>query len=234
MSPEQGFNPHKAAEAYLPLMHELVIRTDLVAQACDGRLGLSPPFAREFSYLQFRRICELIALGCLYLHGDLPIAQGSALKKEWNAEKIMKLLRTNYPSAFPQSAIFTQSNEGSSVECNCKADALSYREFVQLSNECGAVLHRGTIRTVHSTSFCSEEDYEKVLTWQLKIVRLMEQHVITRANQKGYYLTSIRTLSGYPECSVIDLIGADGIAVHTVKMIVGDDVMHSYVSNKRK
>ena len=29
---------------------------DLVARACDGKLNLTPPYAREFAYLQFRRI----------------------------------------------------------------------------------------------------------------------------------------------------------------------------------
>ncbi len=65
------FTVEQAVRSYLPLMHELAIRIDLVAEACDGRLNLSPPYAREYAYLQFRRMCELIALGCLQLHGDL-------------------------------------------------------------------------------------------------------------------------------------------------------------------
>jgi hypothetical protein len=62
------FSTDEAIKSYLPLMHELANRLDLVAHVCDGKLDLSPPFAREFAYFQFRRMCEIIALGCLLLH----------------------------------------------------------------------------------------------------------------------------------------------------------------------
>jgi hypothetical protein len=71
----EQFTTDASVHRYLPLMHELAIRIDLVAHACDGKLNLNPPYAREYAYLQFRRMCELIALGCLLLHGDLPAAQ---------------------------------------------------------------------------------------------------------------------------------------------------------------
>ena len=50
------FSADAAIEKYLPLMHEVVIRIELVAKSCDGKLGMTPPYAREYSYLQFRRI----------------------------------------------------------------------------------------------------------------------------------------------------------------------------------
>ena len=75
-----NFSVNDAIKEYLPLMHELVIRLDLVAMACDGKLNLTPIYAREYSYLQFRYMCELIALGCLQLHGDLPVASGKSRK----------------------------------------------------------------------------------------------------------------------------------------------------------
>lgn len=54
------FSTEEAVQKYLPLMHELAIRIGLVQQAFDGNLNLSPPYAREYAYLQFRRMCELI------------------------------------------------------------------------------------------------------------------------------------------------------------------------------
>ena len=67
MTQANGFSAERAVQRYLPLMHEVAIRIDLVAHACEGRLNLTPPYAREYAYLQFRRICELVALGCLQL-----------------------------------------------------------------------------------------------------------------------------------------------------------------------
>ena len=89
MARAKTFSTDDAVRWYLPLMHELAIRIELVAHACEGRLSLTPPYAREYAYLQFRRMCELIALGCLRLHGDLPQAQTESARKEWNAHKIM-------------------------------------------------------------------------------------------------------------------------------------------------
>lgn len=231
MALETEFQPDKAVEAYLPLMHEFAIRADLVAKACDGRLGLTAPFAREFSYLQFRRMCELLALGCLYLHGDLPIAQQKALTKEWHAEKLMRLLHKHHPFAYPQPVERTKTEQGWHIQANSKPDALTYGEFLQLYAECGSVLHRGTIRTVHATSFCSTADYEKVVTWQRKLVTLMNEHLIPRAKTNGCYVTSLRTESGYPECSIFEFQGDGQATVNVKKMTVSDGVIHSYVSN---
>lgn len=233
MNPPNKFEPAEAVKTYLPLMHEFAIRADLVAKACDGQMGLTPPFAREFAYLQFRRMCELMALGSLYLHGDLPIAQGQALKKEWHAEKLMKLLHKNHPFAFPQAIERTKTEHGWHIQGNCKPDALSYTDFLQLYAECGSVLHRGTIRTVQAASFCSPEDYDKVIAWQRKLVTLMNEHMIDRASTDGIYVVSLRTDSGYPECSIFNFASDGHAVVHVQKMTVSDDIVHSYVSNHR-
>ena len=126
----EQFTTDAAVQRYLPLMHELAIRIDLVAHACDGKLNLTPPYAREYAYLQFRRMCELIALGCLQLHGDLPVAQTQSTKKVWNAEKIMKILHENHPHSFPQSVIREKTEKGWNIQVNSKPDALTREEFI--------------------------------------------------------------------------------------------------------
>src|SRR5664279_3063861 len=146
----EPFAEETAVRSYLSLMHELAIRVDLVARACDGRLTLSPPYAREYCYLQFRRICELVALGCLRLHGDLPAATSSAATKEWNAERIMRLLQRNHPHSFPQSLTRTNTAEGWHLKANSKPNALTFTEFKSLYAKCGEVLHRGTIRILEA------------------------------------------------------------------------------------
>src|SRR5207253_764704 len=146
MTAATTFSIDDAVRWYLALMHELVIRIDLVAHACEGRLNLTPPYAREYAYLQFRRMCELMALGCLRLHGDLPETQKQSAKKEWNADKIMGLLHRSHPHSFPQSAIRAQTPQGWTIQANSKPNALTRDDFRVLYAECGEVLHRGTIR----------------------------------------------------------------------------------------
>lgn len=212
------FSVKDAVGAYLPLMHEMAMRIDLIARTCDGHLGLPLPFAREYIYLQFRHICELIALGCLQLHGDLPLAQTQSAKKEWNAEKIMRILQKNHPHCFPQCVERTQTEDGWSIKANAKPNALTFQEFRSLYSECGEALHRGTIRSIQSSSPLEQSDYQTLVTWQSKIVDLMNEHLVGRAGGTSFYLISLRTDSGYPECSVFTKSGEGQMEVASHKM----------------
>jgi len=222
MEPPERFSPDEAVRGYLPLMHELATRMDLVAAACEGRLNLSAPYAREVAFLQFRRMCELIALGCLQLHGDLPHTQTQSAKKEWHAERIMQMLHKDYPHAFPQAATRTKTADGWRIQANSKPGALTRAEFKELYSECGEVLHRGTIRSLQTAGPLSERDYQRVLDWQRKLVDLMNEHVIGRANGAGFYVVTLRTTSGYPECSICSPDGASGLKVAIRRMEVVD------------
>lgn len=103
MSSPSAVPPDDILRRYLLLAHEIAIRIDLVSDACRGLLNMTPPYAREYCFFQFRRICELMALGSLLLHGDLPGAQTKKAKKEWHAQWLMDLLHRHHPHAFPQS-----------------------------------------------------------------------------------------------------------------------------------
>ena len=212
------FSTDEAVRGYLPLMHELAILVDLVAHAYEGRLNLTPPYAREYAYLQFRRMCELIALGCLQLHGDLPQTQTQSAKKEWNAEKIMRLLHRSFPHSFPQAVTREVTSKGWNVQANSKPNALTLAEFKSLYSECGEVLHRGTIRSLQTAAPLAESDYKKVTVWQSKIVDLMNEHMVGRANGVGFYIVSIRTTSGFPECSIFSRNSSGGMNVAIRKM----------------
>jgi hypothetical protein len=221
MSESAEFSTNDAVRMYLPMMHEIATRIGLVAHAAEGRLNMTPPYAYEYAYLQFRRICELIALGCLQLHGDLPGAQTKSAHKEWHAEKIMNLLHREHPTAFPQSVIWEQTPQGVKIQCNSKKNALTIDEFKKLYHECGGVLHRGTIKTLENSLlayFRSSDDYNKVPYWQQKIVDLMNEHFIGRAQGAGFYVVSLRTTSGFPECSVFTPNATGGLVVSVKKM----------------
>ncbi len=218
----ETFTENAAVRSYLRLMHELAIRVELVARACTGELNLSPPYAREYCYLQFRRICELVALGCLQLHGDIPAAQSSAAKKEWNAERIMKLLQRSHPHSFPQSLTRTKTAEGWHLEVNSIANALTFNEFKALYNKCGEILHRGTIRTIEVEEPIAKSDYDEVIHWSQKVVDLLNEHVVARANSKGLYHISLKTESGGPACSVFSGFSGGAVKIATYNLKVSD------------
>lgn len=222
----EEFTEKQAIGTYLRLMQELTIRIELVAYACDGRLNLTPPYAREYSYLQYRRICELIALGCLQLHGDLPMAKTKAAKKEWNAERIMRLLHRDHPHSFPQSVSQTKQNGIWHFEGNSKPNALSLSQFKTLYNECGEVLHRGTIRSIEVEKPLCKADYDKVIKWHHKIVDLMNQHIVARKAGNSMYLVSLKSENGLPAVSIFsDLANGEGtVRVATFNLNGGEHV----------
>ncbi|MCZ2152904.1 MAG: hypothetical protein LC114_03215 [Bryobacterales bacterium] len=216
----ESFSEEAAVRTYLRLMHELAIRVDLVADACHGRLNLSPPFALEYCYLQFRRICELVALGCLQLHGDLSSARSNAAKQEWNAEKIMRLLQKSHPHSFPQCAIRKTTNHGWQLTANSKPNALTFVEFKELYNQCGKVLHRGTIRSIEVEGPLGKQEYDKLIIWSRKLVDLLNEHIIARADGEAIYFISLRTTRGGPACSIFSGFseGAAKVAIYNLEI----------------
>ncbi|MER0204849.1 MAG: hypothetical protein DU480_13590 [Nitrosomonas sp.] len=143
-----------------------------------------------------------MALGCLQLHGDLPAARSSAAKKEWNAERIMKLLQRNHPHSFPQSLTRIKTANGWHLNANSKPNALTFIEFKALYNKCGEILHRGTIRTIEAEEPIEKPDYDEVINWSHKLVDLLNEHLVVRANGKGFYHISLKTESSGPACSI--------------------------------
>ena len=194
-------------------MHELVIRIELAANACDGKLNLNPPYAREYCYLQFRRVCELMALGCLLLHEDIPSTQTNAAKKEWHAQKIMQLLNREHPHSFPQCVTRKMIDGIHHFDANSKPNALTYREFHALYNKCGEMLHRGTIKSIEVEAPIAQSEYEVVIGWHRKIVDLMNEHIIAQKSGNAMYLVSLKSENGLPACSLFTNWGEGTVQV---------------------
>src|SRR5438477_13054130 len=98
------------ARAYCALMQEARMRIDLMNHISRGEANIHPMFAREICYLQFRFLCEMIAVGCLVACGDVPTAQ--ALKKTYHPHAIIAKLERLNPDFYPQPARHTTTAQG--------------------------------------------------------------------------------------------------------------------------
>ena len=219
---QRPFSVKDAVGSYLPLMHELASRIDLVRRICYDEYDIPFPYAREFIYLQLRQVCELIALGCLQLHGDLPIASSVSAKSEWNAGKIMHLLSKHHAHCFPQCVKRDMSHKGWEITVGHDPNALTFYEYNQLYKECRKYLHRGSIRSIKAAGPLSQNDFENLARWHRKIVSLMNEHLIGRSSAASFYLVSLRTTSGYPECSSFTKSTQNGIDVESYSMKIDD------------
>lgn len=128
----------------------------------------------------------------------------------------MNLLHKEHPHSFPEAAIRRLSLDGNiEIKGGLKPDALTRNELKMLYNECGEVLHKGTISKASASFVNQQHDYQVIMDWQKKIVDLMNEHMIGRKAVKGFYLVALKTKSGFPSCSVFTFSVDGGIHVHT-------------------
>ena len=216
------FSVKDAVGSYLPLMHELASRIDLIGRICSNGHEIPFPYVQEFVYLQFRHICELIALACLQLQGDLPITSSKSTKSEWNAHKIMNLLAKHHPYCFPQCVKRVAENFGWEIQDNFNPNALTFSEYKSLYSECGRYLQRGSIRSIQAAGPLGQTDLEKLLQRHGKIIALMNEHLIGRSKVSAFYLISLRTTSGFPVCTLFTKNAQDEMEMKSFKMSIDD------------
>lgn len=160
---------HPNGKLYCDLMEYIKWRVEAVTKTLSlvraGKYYLHNRVAAEFCILQLRMCCELLALGCLAIHTDVP--QSASLQKQWNAEAIMKRLAHQKPKFFPQAVRDQRATDGV-IEHVKVADALSQEAFIKQYNQFGNWLHTGTLENyVHPDQkvydFALLEDFVKRL-----------------------------------------------------------------------
>jgi hypothetical protein len=92
----------EAAALYCAIMEEIKLRHGCVIALMERDAPIEHIFRREFCFLQFRMICELIALGCLVAHGDIKATQTREMVRSlWSAKDIIEKLERLHPDFFP-------------------------------------------------------------------------------------------------------------------------------------
>lgn len=178
----------EAGQLYCSLMEEVLARDEMILRVLHDGLPQTPfqqtvPEAEvamrvEFAYLQLRLICELIALACLAVHGDVPGARTKAVRKEYAADDIIKLLARLHPDFYPKPSIKGEPLFGGLVLPTPILDGyLTKEELIALYGECGRVLHRGTIKDLPGRN-PPLPSVETARSWADKIWVLLQHHQI--------------------------------------------------------
>lgn len=105
-------NQKKAINAYAALMEELRERLYVIRTCLSGESHLSYTMAFEFACLQVRIICEIIALGCLILHGDIKQTRTQKFSKAYSADKIMLALEKLHGDFYPKPFNYEEDEHG--------------------------------------------------------------------------------------------------------------------------
>lgn len=180
---EQG-----SVKLYLMLMEEAKVRFDLINFAHRNDAGLPPAIVREICYLQFRFLCEIIALGCLAAHGD--IRNKKAMNTTYEPGKLLKSLEVLNPHFYPQPTV--QVNEVGRTGFVGRPDIphLTKADLPKLWGMCGGILHRTPMATVYAVSKQRPDDMSDIFEWSQKLTGLLNSHWITLVeNKQGLFVT---------------------------------------------
>ena len=173
----------KAMSVYRGLLVEIKYRTESIDSVLTGGVNLRAKIAEEFCYLQLRMICEIIAIGCLVIHGELSPVK-SALFKTYKADWIMSELAKLHPKFFPSPLEMkddTTTNPPSWIYR--KSGFLTHQDLSKLwGRHAGDALHRGNARNILEKD--KPLDFQAIKSWRDKIVALMNRHVIPSPDEE--------------------------------------------------
>lgn len=160
-------------------MEEVKLRMRVIVRLTDPAAPVLPSqIVRETCYLQLRMVCELIALGCLVVHEDIPATKSPKIVKRWEADFIIKKLEELHPNFYPMPVRREQTPTGFHMIGTDPSKALTKEDLVRLYTHCGSVLHKGSIKKLLSAKSPIETKYEDIRQWREKIGRLLNEHYI--------------------------------------------------------
>lgn len=198
---------------YCALMEEVKVRLLIINRAYENSDNLPPAMAREICYLQFRFICEIIALACLIAHGDIPEVQ--ALKGTYEPGKIIKRLEQIKHYFYPQPMQLVKDEEKKETILQGLPDKnhLTQQELPKLWGIAGDVLHRSPMVKMLSQPNHTPDDFSDIYEWIGKLVGLFDTHWITlEENKSGLFVTLKTKETGRVAISIYDFGATSGEA----------------------
>lgn len=167
---------------YANLMDEVKVRVNCVDRAVRGQTGFPGPIVREFCYTQLRLLCELIALGCLVAHGDIPATYAKRLGREWSADTIMGALTGLSPHFYP-IAVRQLGRHG--IE-GINPMPLPKEALLELYGKSHQYLHRGNVRKLLNSDTPIEvyTNFPEVISWAQKVNDHLSFHLIAISAEK--------------------------------------------------
>ena len=188
-----------AGRLYADLMNEARWRLQALNKAIEDRDNWAPKLLNEFCYLQFRMLCEQIALACLVAHGDVT---KKSVQKAWQPSVIIAELEKINADFFPKGIIIHV--EGNSVQLEDRVEPqLTKSELIKLWHISGDNLHRGNAKKLFA-NFGKPVvvDLAPLISYTNKLVALLDQHIISSADKSRCLLVALSHHQANFECLV--------------------------------
>jgi hypothetical protein len=175
-------NQRPLRELYVLLMEELKRRRNIIADVLASKINLPQGIAIELCYLQLRMICELIALGCLAAHGDIPATRSGKMRNAYAPNTILTELERLHPQFYPVPGKQVLSSSGVPTDVlPIRTGHLTKDDLLSLWARCGDRLHRGSMKNFDRPFVV---DFNEIREWDEKILTLLGHHQIQLKNPR--------------------------------------------------
>lgn len=182
-----------AIAIYTGFMVETKVRMRVIDRVLTGEIPMWQDFATEFCYLQFRFICEDVALACLAAHGESPGVMTTKIRKEYAADKILSRLQSLNPNFYPAPVTIKWNRKTKVQEIDpLQSGFLAKDDLVRLVGKCGDVLHRGPV-TKWARAKLAEEWFKEIPFWRQQIRTLLSIHIFPTMDNKHLYICDLGT-----------------------------------------
>jgi len=173
-------------------MEEIRLRTNVLNAFIEGNAtAVYKATNIESTYLQFRKILELVAFGSLVANREAFSVVYTEFARFWNARRLLEDIERVNPGFYPEPIIEKLNPEpGVKTAWEKKESGFLTREdFVTLYKQCGAILHA-------ENPYGLEVDYgvyeRNAPMWRGKIIALLNCHLIHLVNDKNIYLVHMQ------------------------------------------
>lgn len=159
-------------------MEEIKYRDRVISELLQKKFTTGQPMIDiELACLNFRKICELVAISSICAHRDVFEKLFVSIEKEWNATKIFKKIRNVHPKFYPIPFERVIEN-GKPVNKAIDNDFLTEESCKSVIGRCGDLLH-GFNPYGHDQKFNRVRDVESKFTdWLNSIRNLLKAHEI--------------------------------------------------------
>ncbi|WP_309605317.1 hypothetical protein [Phenylobacterium sp.] len=179
-----------AMETYKSIIEEALLRVHSIDAMLRKSPGLRPTFIREYCFLQLRLLCELIALGCLVCHGDIPASKTKAFQKAWVPGEILKKLQDLHPDFYPVPFVMEDTPSGHHLG-DYKDEYLTKDDLLALWSRSGDILHRGNLRKLLKVKMLETLRSDDIIKWNQKILNLLQHHRVSRSGNNFHFLVNV-------------------------------------------
>jgi hypothetical protein len=176
---------------YAMLMEETRSRLEEITRVLR-RVPTYMPEARvaaEGCFLQFRLICELIALACLVAHGDS--SKVRKLRKAYSADQILDHLERLDPAFFPQAIGTVTLGRPAPKEIGPRVTVPKKTDIIALYGKCGDTLHRGTFKILVAGRRRPSLSFNEIMAWHKRLYFLLGRHMIRYKDSDMFFVCSL-------------------------------------------